>query len=211
VKTIRVIWLPGSITVEQRYHAAKALFESGLADWDTARQAVQRTPGILAAADDLSKTDEIVRRLREVGLHPQVTERQEPVDSRPGAARGDVGQAERLPERLESVLRDSLSQGEAVDANLHSGGQALVVTTERVLLIAPAAVATGAHWSGYRVRSIPFAHITSAELRAGWIGGQLRITVQDAPDTRGLRTKASRASKARCLSSPPQLSSATGR
>ena len=70
MKTIRVIWLPGSITVEQRYHAAKALFESGLADWDTARQAVQRTPGILAAADDLSKTDEIVRRLREVGLPP---------------------------------------------------------------------------------------------------------------------------------------------
>lgn len=38
------------------------------------------------------------------------------------------------------------------------------------------------------MRFIPFAQITSAELRAGWIGGQVRLTVQDAHDTRGRST-----------------------
>jgi len=102
VKAIRVIWLPGSITAEQRYHAAKALFESGLADWETARRAASRTPGILAASDDLGKIDEIVRRLREVEIYPQVTERDESVETRqPPASHPEVSLSEPLPERLE--------------------------------------------------------------------------------------------------------------
>lgn len=181
MKAIRVIWLPGSITAEQRYHAAKALFESGLADWETARRAASRTPGILAASDDLSKIDEIVRRLREVEIYPQVTERDESVETRqPPASHPEVSLSEPLPERLEGALRDSLAPGEFVEMTLHYGAQALAVTNERVLLIAPAAVVAGAHWSGNRVRSFPFPLISSAELRAGWVGGQVRVTGQDS-------------------------------
>ena len=187
VKAIRVIWLSGSITVEQRYHAAKALFESGLADWETARHAANRTPGIFVASDDLDKIEEIVRKLREADLHPQVTQREEVGEgTKPTPSHGEeVGLIATLPERLELALKDCLSPGESVEMSLHHGGQALVVTNERALLIETGTVASSrAHWSGGRVKSLPFSRIMSVDLRGGWVGGQIRITVQGSVESR---------------------------
>lgn len=186
MKAVRVIWLSGSITRAQRYHAAKALFESGLADWDAARRAADRVPGILVASESLTKIDEIVRKLQEVDLHPQVTEREEPGEVKPWVSpEPQGGLVSALPERLDLALRDTLAPGETVEVSLHYSGQALVVTNERVLILELGTVASSrAHWSGSRIKSVPFTQITSADLRGGWVGGQIRITAQSGIEGR---------------------------
>lgn len=185
MRATKVIWLSGTLSVEQRHHAAMALFESGLADWETARLAAERTPGILFMSDDPGKIEAVVRRLREADIHSQVTEREAaPEGGLTDAGRRAAGLIEILPEPLQRAVGDHLAEGESVEASLHYGSHALVVTNTRVLLVRSSVLASARPPFGAQVRSFPFAQITSVDVRMGWVGGQVRLTARGSLESR---------------------------
>lgn len=84
---------------------------------------------------------------------------------------------ENLTGKLLQAYNDNIADGESVDVRLQPAvGTALIVTDRRVVII-KAGLATAGGLLGASIKSFPFDHITSVDLRVSFFGGHLQVTV----------------------------------
>lgn len=89
----------------------------------------------------------------------------------------------KLPGKLGEAIEATLRPDEQVLRELHSTGEGLVVTSDRVLIVKGGSAAQAMF--GQKVKSYPFDAITSIEVSAGALIGRIQITVPGSHEGAG--------------------------